>query len=269
MSKYRRVLTKIWDDDKFPPLSKDAQILFLYHLTSPRATPFLLYVEGEGSMADAVRMSPPRLRAAKSELAGMVQYADDGSNLVFLPKALRYSENHPASPNELKMWDRVYGEMSQGPFFAKCLETWKPIALTSKGLLLRFFEAIGLAKSLGKDEGKSYSGAGAGAGTRIPPLPPSLDFQDFRKTWGDWLAYKQQIGKPYKTEIGHKAQLSRLAKWGKARAIAAVEYSIAQIYQGVYEEKENATRTGTSRSNHGQVAPAKSGGFKDSTRVDA
>ena len=97
MSRYRKVLSKIWSDEKFRALSPDGQLLFLYHLTSDRATPFLLYVEGPGAIGDALRMGPPRLAKVMKEVSdkGMAWYGDDGSNLVFLPNALRLPENGP------------------------------------------------------------------------------------------------------------------------------------------------------------------------------
>ena len=69
--------------------------------------------------------------------------------------------------------------------------------------------------------------------------------------WADWLAYKAEIRKPYKTERGVKCQLTRISKWGSRRAVAAIEYSIAQEFQGVYEER------GASQQYGGAVEAAK------------
>lgn len=55
--------------------------------------------------------------------------------------------------------------------------------------------------------------------------------------WKEWLeARKQAKRKPY-TEMGAKKQLAALLGIGPARAVAAIEYSIRQGYQGIYEDK--------------------------------
>jgi hypothetical protein len=120
------VLSKIWNDEKFISLSEDAQRLFLYHLTSDRATPFLLYIEGPGAISDTLRMPSVRLSRAIKELSAkdMVWYADDGSNFVFLPKALKHPENAPESPNSVKTWLNLLTDLPKTPFYYKCLSHW-------------------------------------------------------------------------------------------------------------------------------------------------
>lgn len=126
MSRYRKVLTKIWEDDKFPYLHPEHQRLFLYHLTSPRSTPFLLYIEGPGAVGDALRMPSGRLREGMIDLAekGMVWYSDDGSNFLCVPQALTIPENAPQSPNELKSWVRIYADLPRTPFRDRVLNHW-------------------------------------------------------------------------------------------------------------------------------------------------
>jgi len=126
VSRYRRVLTRIWEDDKFPSLSVDGRLLFLYHLTSPRSTPFLLYVEGPGGIADALRLPSARLRLAMTEVSRnmMVDYADDGSLMVFLPQALTIPENAPESLNAIKTWTNLFHDLPKTPFRNKCLSHW-------------------------------------------------------------------------------------------------------------------------------------------------
>ncbi len=128
MAKYRKIVSKIWDDDKFPFLSSDAQRLFWLHLTSPASTPFLLYVEGEGAMSDRLRsegkpMPIARVRKAQKELSerGMAWYAKDGSNLVFLPNALKQRENAPDGGNSLITWYNLFNDLPRTPFLEHCI----------------------------------------------------------------------------------------------------------------------------------------------------
>lgn len=155
MSRYRKVLSKIWNDEKFTGLSEDGQRLFLYHLTSDRATPFLLYIEGPGAISDALRMPSRRLSEAMKELSakGMVWYADDGSNLVFLPKALRHPENAPESPNSVKTWRNLLADLPKTPFYYKCLSHWVSLSEgITHALTLAFLKASPLANPIQEQE---------------------------------------------------------------------------------------------------------------------
>lgn len=67
-------------------------------------------------------------------------------------------------------------------------------------------------------------------------FPENLCTQEFHETWLDYVEYRQQR-KPKLTAIGMKRLLGRLAKWGNERAVAALDYSMAQGWQGVFEEK--------------------------------
>lgn len=68
-----------------------------------------------------------------------------------------------------------------------------------------------------------------------PDIPVSLNSEPFRKAWADW--------RQHRTEIRHKLtptqsakQLSKLEEMGAVRAIAAIEFSIRNGWQGIFEE---------------------------------
>ena len=75
----------------------------------------------------------------------------------------------------------------------------------------------------------------------VPQIEEAFDYEqlntpEFREAWRSWLAYR---GRQYKP-LGQKAQIGRLAKLGAARAIAAIDYSMAQGWCGIYEEHHGA-----------------------------
>jgi hypothetical protein len=74
-----------------------------------------------------------------------------------------------------------------------------------------------------------------------PPIPDALDTPEFRAAWEEWLQYRRERRLTTYTATGAKGQWSRLAKWGVTRAVEAIGYSIAQNYQGIYEEKQSGT----------------------------
>lgn len=87
----------------------------------------------------------------------------------------------------------------------------------------------------------------------IPPPPPQggrasakaeiawpvcLDTQPFRRSWDEYTAYRRERRLAVLKPISVQKQLERLALWGHDRAIAAINHTIANGYQGIVEPKE-------------------------------
>lgn len=70
---------------------------------------------------------------------------------------------------------------------------------------------------------------------RRTPLPPSLDTEEFKQAWGLWVRHRREINKKL-TPTAVERLWVRLEKWGVVRAIAAIELSVAQGWQSIYEE---------------------------------
>jgi len=74
--------------------------------------------------------------------------------------------------------------------------------------------------------------------------------------WGEWLTYRAQSKrKPY-AALGAKKQIAALAQMGADRATAAINYSIRQNYQGIFEERTNGNHTSDQRPNSRRLACA-------------
>jgi len=69
-------------------------------------------------------------------------------------------------------------------------------------------------------------------------LPPSLESPEFRAAWADWMRHRMEIKKPYKP-LGVEKLVEQLAAMGAVRSIAAINYSIANQWQGVFEPKSS------------------------------
>ena len=86
-------------------------------------------------------------------------------------------------------------------------------------------------------------------------IPGELDTEPFRAAWSDWLTHRKQIKKPV-TELAANKQLKALAKRGTNDAIRAIEHSIANGWQGIFDPDERAGRAGT-RLGRIEAAPGK------------
>ena len=74
------------------------------------------------------------------------------------------------------------------------------------------------------------------------PLPKHIDTPEVRSVWRDWCNHRSQK-KQKITEETAKRAVNKLAGWGASRAIAAMEHSIANGWQGIFEPDDN--RNGT------------------------
>ena len=75
-------------------------------------------------------------------------------------------------------------------------------------------------------------------------LPSNLDTPEFRAAWADWLAYRKERRLAAYKPIGLARQLNALAAFGPQSAIAAIEQSMAQNYQGLFPKPVKGQRTG-------------------------
>jgi len=113
MSFYVNVHRLIWNDDKFPFVTDDCQLVFFHLLTTPMGTQFGLFKAGIAGLAEDKRWGIERYRKAMNEAIknGFVEY-DQKSLLVRIPHFLDY--NRPNNPNVLKSWGRVFNGLPSG-----------------------------------------------------------------------------------------------------------------------------------------------------------
>jgi hypothetical protein len=75
-------------------------------------------------------------------------------------------------------------------------------------------------------------------------FPDSLKSEEFQKAWSEWGAHRKQIKKRM-TPLQEQKLLKQLEAWGAKRAIAAIEYSIANGWRGIFEPEVTATTAKT------------------------
>lgn len=70
----------------------------------------------------------------------------------------------------------------------------------------------------------------------MPPIPDELDTPEFHSKWAEWLDWRKTYKKPVNPP-GAKTSLNQFAKLGPDIAIATIEQSIANDWQGLFPEK--------------------------------
>ncbi len=121
MSRYRVVYCLIWNDDKFPFVSDDCQLVTFHILTTPYSSPFGCYKASMEALASEKRWDIAKYRKAFKEgsRAGFYEY-DEKHQMVFIPSFLKY--NPPNNPNVLKSWGKVFNELPNSKLKNKCLK---------------------------------------------------------------------------------------------------------------------------------------------------
>jgi hypothetical protein len=81
----------------------------------------------------------------------------------------------------------------------------------------------------------------------LPEIPESLRTSAFEASWAEWREHRRQRNVKL-TPLAAVKQLKKCAEWGVERSIAAIEHSIANGYQGLFEPKEFTAAGGGNRA---------------------
>jgi len=96
MSRYRKIDSRIWHDEKFRKLGQQAKHFYLYLLTSPHSTAWGAYVLDDLYIQADLEMAPQAIKKCWSEVVGIgLALRDFSTRLVAFPNWFRY--NLPAN----------------------------------------------------------------------------------------------------------------------------------------------------------------------------
>ena len=98
MSRYAKIETFIWHDDKFQRLTDDARMLFLYLLTSPHGNMCGMFYLPELYAASDLQWAPERYRRGIEALLKASRIAVDG-NVIWLKNHVKH--NTPRGKNQI------------------------------------------------------------------------------------------------------------------------------------------------------------------------
>jgi hypothetical protein len=112
---YRKIDPKIWNDEKFRPLSDDSKLVFLFLLTHPHMTALGAMRATLPGLAAELAWPWKRFRTAVSPLRSKAMIeVNEQACYVAIPKFLRYNE--PEGPNSVtKAWPRAASLIPECP----------------------------------------------------------------------------------------------------------------------------------------------------------
>jgi hypothetical protein len=77
----------------------------------------------------------------------------------------------------------------------------------------------------------------------LEQIPEELKTPEFEAAWQEWKQHRKESGKKL-TSLSVSKQMRKLSAWGVERAIAAINNSIENSYQGIFEPSNNVQRNG-------------------------
>jgi hypothetical protein len=83
-------------------------------------------------------------------------------------------------------------------------------------------------------------------------LPPNLKTDRFVSVWSRWVGYRKEIKKPL-TPTAVAQQLADLASWGEPLAVQAIESSIRNSWQGLFDPREKSNGRSRATTGPGQT----------------
>lgn len=147
MSHYRKIETRIWNDEKFSSLDNESKLSFLFTLTHPNMTSL-------GAMRGTIRGLAAELEVSEEAFRKVFEKgllkSDPRAKLIHAPNFLKY--NKPESPNVVIAWGKAYDMLPE-------CETKVQIYHYVKDILKALGKGYGEAfdKAFGKDIPESVS----------------------------------------------------------------------------------------------------------------
>ena len=106
MSRYICLHRTIWNDDKFPFLNTDTQIVVFHLFTTYYGNPLGLFKASTGALADEIRWKRKRYEdAIRDAISYGILDACEKHQMVYIKNFLKY--NPPTSPKSYKKWNTM------------------------------------------------------------------------------------------------------------------------------------------------------------------
>ncbi len=228
--------TSKWDDPWFRELPGVQKLVFMYIIDRCDNAGF--WEIDEGAIAWHTKLDPKHIQGALKGLERGLKVVD---GWAWVRTFLRHQKNeilnesNPAHRQIIGLFKNQIGRFSGCPDFDKIasnIDQERGFQAPSKGLP----SPIGIGK--GKGEGIKKEGSGEKTPEFPIDLPPSLDTDEFKAEWADFIAHRAAAKKKLTPQAARK-QLAKLEAMGHDRAVAAVKHSVGNGWQGIFEPEHH------------------------------
>lgn len=147
MKIYRSVCTYIWNDDKFPYVGDDCQLVWFHIFTNPLSSPLGIFRASLAGLAEdknrngAWPLSRYKKAFTEALQQGFIEY-DEKALLIAFPKyfSVDHKCNHPQSPNVVRSWGERYKELPESSLKVKCYQSLKALLKTFHEGFMKAFD---------------------------------------------------------------------------------------------------------------------------------
>jgi hypothetical protein len=231
VSRYRNVHCLIWNDDKFPFVSDDCQLLWFHLNTTPLTGPIGIYKATLEGLAAEKRWTLPRYKKAFAEglAKGFWKY-DERFHVIFFPKFFKH--NKPENPNVLRSWIKFYAEVPNSGLKDESVQSLKDFA---EGWGEPFMKTL---TNLTLNLPETGTGTGTGTGEDDigePPLPPKKgNVTNLKEAEPEKRKYERYV---FLTDDEYLKLAQKLGEKGRKAYIERLDGYISQIGVGVAAKK--------------------------------
>jgi hypothetical protein len=231
---YRKIDTRIWNDEKFRSFTDNGKLAFFFLLTHPNMTAIGAMRATIPGLAAEIGWSAKGFGEAFREGAskGMARH-DETACLVWLPNFIRY--NPPENPNVLKAWVKSVEYLPECDLTTEAIQSVKAFA---EGLGEAFAKALPEAFAKGMPIHRAISNEQEPK--PIAPAAPGVEVPDWvpRPQWVAFVAMRKKGKSPF-TDYAQKlalAELSRLRDEGHPPA-ALIDAAVLNGWKSFYPPK--------------------------------
>lgn len=244
MARYRKVDTRIWNDEKFREFSDDGKLAFLFVLTHPNLTSLGAMRATIAGLASEIGWKERKFRAsiAAAQKRGMAEF-DEAASLAWLPNFLRY--NAPESPNVVRSWEGALDLLPECDLkrrlVVRVLEYVESLGEGFREALPEAFRKGMPNQEQEQEQEQEPEQEEERAGARVTSMDDfDLPYRSekFREAFAGWLEHRRRKRQPLEPDgKAWKIQRKELVEWGEADAIRSIETSISSGWQGLFPTK--------------------------------
>lgn len=224
----RFIDTGLFDDEWFAELKPESKIFWIYYLTKCDHAGLLKFNKKLIEFQTGIKSLDIVIKEIGARLVKV------NEQLFFCPKFIQFQyPNFPKSG--VKQQDSAIELLIKNGLWDS--ETHE------------FIELDNCMDTVTKDLNKSYDNGNVnGNGYKEKKSEKiSLPFESeaFASAWNDWLKYRAQIKKPYRSDLSKQWALTHLSKYPEEVAISMIHQSIKNQWQGIFDVKDDPPEKGS------------------------